>query len=93
MTTGQDESPPISHRVVEAVADETETDPIELEPLYHSIDPDSLDRLFTGISPDAARPCGRFSFDYAGHRVHVDRDGSVEVIAVDGNTRDVRAPS
>lgn len=35
-----------SEAVVHAVASLTDTDPLELEPLYHAIDPDTLDGVF-----------------------------------------------
>lgn len=41
---GREEAP--SEAVVHAVADLTGTDPLDLEPLYHVIDPDVLDGVF-----------------------------------------------
>lgn len=41
---GSEETP--SEAVVRAVSDLTGTDPLALEPLYHTIDPDVLDGVF-----------------------------------------------
>lgn len=69
---------PASARVVEALALATGTDPLEIEPLYRSVDPDALDALFrTG---DA----GWVRFTHHGHEVTVHADGHV---AVDGTGR------
>ncbi|THE65824.1 hypothetical protein D8Y22_06455 [Salinadaptatus halalkaliphilus] len=70
-----------SLRVVEALAETTDTDPLELEPLYHAIDPEALDRLFQ------ADPNGHASvqFEYASHAIEVRSDGTV---AVDGTVHE-----
>lgn len=64
----------ISIRVVTAVAEAAGTDPFDLEPpLYHSIDPEALDRLLsTGLD-------GRIRFEYGGYTVTVQGDGTVSV--------------
>ncbi|WP_049890196.1 HalOD1 output domain-containing protein [Natronorubrum sulfidifaciens] len=65
----------ISLSVIEALAAETDTDPIELEPLYHVIDPEALDQLFQqGTATDAA-----VTFPYGGHTVEVRGDGTIIV--------------
>lgn len=48
------------------------------EPLYDSIDPDALDRLFEPHDR-GLRDGGRVTFSFAGHRVTVQGDGSVFV--------------
>jgi hypothetical protein len=65
--------------VVSAVASGTETDPTALPPLYDVVDPDALERLFRRRD-GAIRDSGlRVSFEYGGHDVMVDADGSVFV--------------
>ena len=67
-----------SLRVVEAVARSEGIDPMALEPpLYDTIDPEALDRLFTTTADDSSR--ARVSFRYRGHDVTVRSDGTVQV--------------
>ena len=63
----------ISLSVVEALADSLDTDPVELEPLYHAIDPEALDQLFQENTPMSAR----VEFTYGGHTVEVQGDGAI----------------
>lgn len=71
-----------SQAVVSAVAAETGTDPLELEPLYEVFDPDALDALLGwGESGTTSEPvCVEFT--YAGCGVCVTADGTVEVEAL-----------
>ncbi|MCU4926889.1 hypothetical protein OB905_13015 [Halobacteria archaeon AArc-dxtr1] len=73
------ESAPVSQRVVHAVATETDTDPLELEPLFGVVDPESLDSLFEPTSGGATRSTGTIRFEYEDCEVTVDADGSVDV--------------
>ncbi|WP_254762528.1 HalOD1 output domain-containing protein [Natrinema marinum] len=76
-TTLDYHSDSISLRVVEALAAATDTDPSELEPLYHAIDPEALDQLFqSDSSADVS-----VEFGYHGSLVEVRSDGTV---AIDG---------
>lgn len=75
----QEDTRPPSRRVVDAVADEKGADPTELEPLYYTIDPDALDRLFVADSEQSSRPVTRLSFTYADHRIVVAHNCTVEV--------------
>jgi len=69
---------PASETVVMTVAAVTGTDPTSLPPLYHAIDPDALDSLFS--SPrDVGDRVGRTTFQYAGCAVTVASDGDVLV--------------
>ena len=69
---------PVSLRVVAAIAEQTGTPPHELDPLYHAIDPDHLDGIFSARSATGySRP--EITFRYAGCLVTVSHDGSVEV--------------
>ncbi|GAB7008177.1 hypothetical protein JCM31271_01200 [Halorubrum trueperi] len=69
-----DKSPSLC--VVEAVAEATETDPKELQPLYEAIDPDALNQFFE--SPHQFRS-GHILFRFAGCNVTVDADGWIAV--------------
>ena len=80
----QDPSRPVSERIVEAVADETGTDPADLEPLYYSVDPESLDALYGDGTVCADRNGCRVRFRHAGQRITVAPEGSVTVAAVSG---------
>lgn len=78
---GLDPQAPPSMRVVEAIARATGGDPAEMAPLYGSVDPDALDRLFErGVDV-------RFRFEYQGRLVEVHGDGT---ILVDGERFGVR---
>ena len=67
-----------SHRVITAVAEETGNDPTEVGPLYHVIDPDALDRLFSSTGKNV-RSGGSVEFTFAGCDVVVHGSGEVEV--------------
>lgn len=63
----------ISLTIIEALAAELETDPVELEPLYHAVDPEALDQLFQDSSPASAR----VQFAYGEQTVEVRGDGTI----------------
>lgn len=69
----RERSSPISERVVRAVATYTDTDPLELPPLYDAIDPDALNALVSELSG------GGLSFQYAGHSVTVESSSTIQV--------------
>lgn len=69
----------VSQRVVNEVAATTGIHPLELEPLYTRVDPDSLDSIFSGAAPTAGRCQNRISFSMAGCRVVVGANGTIEV--------------
>ena len=73
------ESAQISQRVVKEVAEETGTDPLELEPLFDVINPESLNTLFEPTKNGAFRTTGSVTFEYAGCDVTVHADASLEV--------------
>lgn len=77
----------VSTRVVEAVAAETETSIHELDPLYHSIDPDSLESLIESTGDDQNQTVTHVSFRYAGHLVTVSHDGSIDLSPVGADER------
>ena len=55
----------VSMEVVTCVANATGTDPLELPPLYESIDPEALDRFVESVSSSTAS----VTFSYAEHTV------------------------
>lgn len=70
-----DDDGAIGRAVVRAVAERDGVPVEELDqPLYEVIDPDALGALFRSDT-------GRVTFEYAGHRVTVTHDGSVDVDA------------
>ena len=70
----------LSMRVVEAVADVRGVSVEDLPPLYHEIDLDALDRLFSS-RPDDAPSDVEVRFQYEGSTVVVSGDGTVETVA------------
>jgi hypothetical protein len=67
-------------RVVDAVANEADTDPTELTPLGTVIDPDALDSLVA----DAEDRDVSVDFEYEGYRVTVGNDRGVTVESLGG---------
>lgn len=71
----------LSMRVVEAVADAEGVDPVELDPLYTTVDPDAIEDVFrpqltTGSVPD---PTAEIRFEYHGYEVRVTATGRVSL--------------
>lgn len=60
-------------RVVTAVADELDVDPVAMTPLYETLDADALDRL---LQSDASI---EIVFEHDGHAIEVASDGTVTV--------------
>lgn len=71
-SVGDEES--TSAAVVRAVAAASNTAATGLPPLYDTVDPDTLDRLFPGESTN-----GELRFDYGGYAVVVRATGAVEL--------------
>lgn len=64
-----------SDAVVAAVAARTNSDPLEIDPLYEHVDPDALDALFEPRGTDTARPDDvRIEFQMSGFQVTVTAD-------------------
>lgn len=79
---GAGDQRPVSMVVVSAIAALADADPTEIEPLYYSIDPDVLDRLFgprEGTPPDSRR----LQFGHAGYQVTIDADPDVTITVTD----------
>ena len=80
-TTTDDD--PISQKVIEAIADATGVDPLELPPLYDSVDPDALDSLF---SHEGAGGCiTSLCFEIGDCEVLVRGSGEVVVVRSDAD--------
>jgi len=65
--------------IVQAVAAETDSDPLEIAPLYDHVDADALDTL---VSAEASSDSVHVSFRYCGFLVLVDNHGRLELQAV-----------
>lgn len=60
-----------SQSVVTAVANAVGRSPLDLEPLYHYVDPETLDRLVDRPFGSATAESPSVSFDFADYRVTV----------------------
>lgn len=69
---------PLSVAIALAVADATDTDVTELEPLHYTINADALDRLFEP-RVNGHRAGGSVTFAYSGCEVTVNAGGSIDV--------------
>ncbi|MFC6732566.1 HalOD1 output domain-containing protein [Haladaptatus sp. DYSN1] len=66
-----------SEQLIAAIATINDADPRELEVLAHSIDPDALDTLMSRKNCSVQNGETQISFPYAGHRVHIQSDGTM----------------
>lgn len=80
-----DSATTVSDRVVDEVANVLNADPLDLDPLYETIDPEALDSLFQSSSETGA--VGRVEFEYEDCLVTVFDTGDVTVIP-QGSIRD-----
>ena len=74
----------ISTLICSVVADISEVDPMELEPLHRTVDPDSLNSLFKFNKPGYSGDEGHVKFSFAEYNVTVHADGTVEIVPMDG---------
>jgi len=79
----------IALAVVEKVASIKKVDPLDLPPLYHTIDTDHLDGLVTSLS----NPDDSITFRYADNTVTVTGDGDVSVEPIHESEEDRRQES
>lgn len=86
---GDNESAPVSTRVIETVAKEKEKEPTELEPLYYTVDPEFLNEVFPATTDVADNSVHQFTFTYEHHVVNVTRDGAVDVFPQGGQIPDL----
>lgn len=83
--TGGERQP--SRLVIESVAEATDTDPLRLPPLHDVVDPEALDRLFTGdVGPGTRATDGHVTFRYHGCDVTVHANGGATVEPTGGGT-------
>lgn len=69
---------PLSLRIVERLATETGISPMELTPLYESINPDALDTLFTtGGRPE--QEASHVQFFHEGYSITVTADEEITI--------------
>lgn len=66
--------------VVSAVADATDTDPLELPPLSNAINPEALNDL---VSAERSPGLESISFAYAGYDVVVSGAGDIQISQLD----------
>jgi hypothetical protein len=61
----------VSELIVEKVAEVTDCDPLDLPPLYQSIDPDAVDELIESLSS------GTIHFTYANQNIEIASSGEI----------------
>lgn len=64
---------PVSEQVVQTVVNRSNTDVLDLPPLFDTLDPDSLNTLVREMDE------GKISFDYAGYNISVNSHRVIEV--------------
>ncbi|WP_435346334.1 HalOD1 output domain-containing protein [Haloarchaeobius sp. HRN-SO-5] len=64
----------LSTQIVEDVAQAKDVDPLSLDPLIDSVDPDALDRLF-----DSQNEGLQVTFEYEGYTVTVQGDRQIDL--------------
>ncbi len=73
----------ISTVIAETIARHKDVDPVDLDPLYTTIDPEALDALFAPLNNGKARASGQIRFTHAGYKVTVTSDRTVDVKPID----------
>lgn len=78
----------VSLTVVHAVTTIVEKDPLEMEEhLYDRVDPDSLDTLIPSFSRGTGSPSAGIWFTFAGFRIVIEADGSIELFPLSEKDR------
>ena len=74
-----------SQRIIEAIATAEGVDPVDLDPLYPTIDPDTLNSLVERHqrSTEASDSSVEVRFEYHGYEVRVSTAGRVEIAESD----------
>ena len=67
----------VSQRVINAVADAKGVDPLDLDPMYDTIDPDALDALFR--DGEASLAGTELRFEYEDCEVRIEGSGEVSI--------------
>jgi hypothetical protein len=65
----------VSELVIQKVAEVTDRDPVDLPPLYHSVDPDAVDELVESLSN------GTIQFTYANQEIVITSRGEIALTA------------
>jgi hypothetical protein len=86
MATIPDYSSALSMRVVDEVADAKDVPVEDLSPLYHAIEPDALDKLFS--TAEDVSSLAQVRFQYEGCTVVVSGDGTVETVPDEDRSAD-----
>lgn len=74
----------VSGEILERVAEAEDMEPSELEkPLYHVVDPDSLDTIFESVQSGPTRDTGQIEFEYYGYQVIATAEGEVSLSELD----------
>lgn len=76
-------SRPPSKAVIHAEAVATDSDPLEVPPLYSAVDPDALNDLLARTQNGQLRGTGAVTFEFNGHRIAVESHGVVEAVPAD----------
>lgn len=79
VTATRNRDEPAARTVVEAVAEATGDDPLEMRPLYDTVDTDALDTVFEPTGGALDGRSGRVSFRFNGCDVTVHSDGRTVV--------------
>lgn len=79
----------VNQRIVRKVADRNDVDPLDLEPLYYTIEPEYIEGLVEDDSLASGDIQGKLAFSYSGCHVEVLADGSVEVSRINEKISDV----
>lgn len=74
---GVDNMRDITETILSEVADEEGVDPLELEPLYTSVDPEALQALWEPPSD-----VNRVEFEYAGYEVIIEDENHVRLESI-----------
>ncbi len=83
-----DESETPSEAVITAVAAKSNRDPLTIDPLYETIDPDALDAIFrTRLTEDTNRRSVRVELHFEGEHVEV-TTGEVRIYDTDATNTD-----
>ena len=69
----------VSEAVISAVAHVRECDPLDLPPLFQTIDPDALDSVFAPMNGRSRQNEASIEFEYANYTVTVNCHGTVEL--------------
>jgi len=82
----------ISIQIVEAIAETAGADPLELPPLYETIDPEAIDALVADSEAGQSTSPDMIKFAYAGYVITVDSNQTVEVVdAANRNAESTRS--